>query len=519
MPASESRGESRPDFIDNVGVFVAGAYDRIAQLLGKLLWHIFTPSRWLLQKLDQGENELRERLQSASRLKWLSWWIAVQLVRLVSFVVYWASVGPIYIAVLIACAFLFWAASKPFFFSEWVGALWIGAVLLWLLSRKGNRFWKSLSNIAGAVAIGVTPQFLFLCAYNGFIDGEMTPPHVLQEAIKAYEHAAVWMYQALEPVREISWFWWVLGGVGLLFLTYVSESRRLFATTLWLRGLLASFVFVVAVTTSFSLSSSIRVWNWEPDMNHRLQAAFKETVTHETELNLAEALKDWFASHKEAQTALPGYVQSFEKALRDLGQRRDDQGRQDLWKGARTAMKALVPKDFGAQLGVAPDSNHGAERKKTADVSDLLALEAQIKAKNAMLATRANQARAATLNVIAQIIDVSATSIPLLKEISGEMINSAAEILSERMLERLPIEKAVFKMQEVASEVKEGISRNIDALALGLFTVQTVARQTLNGMAVEEVKGRISEETHRITVVRESAERAAREAARGARGR
>ena len=49
-----------------------------------------------------------------------------------------------------------------------------------------------------------------------------------------------------------------------------------------------------------------------------------------------------------------------------------------------------------------------------------------------MLATRANQARAATLNVIAQIIDVSATSIPLLKEISGEMINSAAEIFKRK---------------------------------------------------------------------------------------
>ena len=254
-------------------------------------------------------------------------------------------------------------------------------------------------------------------------------------------------------------------------------------------------------------------------MNHRLQAAFKETVTHETELNLAEALKDWFASHKEAQTALPGYVQSFEKALRELGQRRDDQGRQDLWKGARTAMKALVPKDLGAQLGVARDSNHGAERKNAADISDLLALEAQIKAKNAMMATRANQARAATVNVIAQVIDVSATSIPLLKEISGEMISTAAEILSERLLERLPIEKGVFKMQEVASEVKEGISGNIDALALGLFTVQAMAGQTLNGMAVEDVKGRISEETHRIAVVREEAERAAREAARGARVR
>jgi hypothetical protein len=185
MPAGESRDESRPDFVENAGVFVSEAYDRIAQLLSKLLWRIFTPSRWLLQKLEKSESELWERLQSASRLTWLSWWIAAQLVRLVSLIVYWASVGPIYIVVLIACAFLFWAALKPFFFSEWVGALWFGAVLLWLLSRKGSRFWRSFSNIAGAVAIGVTPQFLFLCAYNCFIDGEMTPPHVLQEAIKA----------------------------------------------------------------------------------------------------------------------------------------------------------------------------------------------------------------------------------------------------------------------------------------------------------------------------------------------
>ena len=138
MPASESRGVSKPDWVDNAGNFVSGVYDRVAQFLGKLLWHIFTPSRWLLQKLDKGESDLRRRLQSASRLKWLSWWIAVQLVRLASFVVYWASVGPIYIAVLIACAFLFWAASKPFFFSEWVGALWIGARSLVALVPKGE---------------------------------------------------------------------------------------------------------------------------------------------------------------------------------------------------------------------------------------------------------------------------------------------------------------------------------------------------------------------------------------------
>jgi hypothetical protein len=66
--------------------------------------------------------------------------------------------------------------------------------------------------------------------------------------------------------------------------------------------------------------------------------------------------------------------------------------------------------------------------------------------------------------------------------------------------------------------VKDGISRNVDALALGLFAVQATARQALNGMAVEEVKGRISEETRRIAVARVEAERA-RETARRARVR
>src|SRR5208337_2439001 len=286
MPVSQSKGESKPDFVDRAGGLAAWAYDRVAHLLDRLLWYIYTPTRWLLHRLDGSEAQLRKRLQTARGLKRFGWWIAVQLVRLVSFAVYWASVGPVFIVTLIACALLFWAALKPFVFSEWVGALWFGSVLFWLMSRKGTRLWRSFSKIAGAVAIGVTPQFLFLCAYNGFIDGEMAPPQFLQEAINAYEYAAVWMYHALEPVRELPWFWWALGALGVLLLSYLSDSPKLLVTSLWLRGLLASFICVVAVTTSLSLSASIHVWNWEPDMQLRLKAAFKEKVSHETELNL-----------------------------------------------------------------------------------------------------------------------------------------------------------------------------------------------------------------------------------------
>ena len=518
MPVSQSRGESKPDFVDRATGFAAWAYDRVAHLLGRLLWYIYMPTRWLLQRLDGSEAQLRQRFETARGLKRFGWRTAVQLVRLVSFAVYWASAGPLYVVTLIAFVLLFWAASKPFFFSEWVGALWFGSVLFWLLSRKGTRLWRSFSKIAAAVAIGVTPQFLFLCAYNGFIDGEMAPPQFLQETINAYEYAAVWMYHALEPVRELPWFWWALGALGLLLLSYLSDSPKLLATGLWLRGLLASFVFIVAVTTSLSLSASIHVWNWEPDMQLRLKAALKEKASHETELNLAEALKNWFASHKKMQTVLPAYVRSFEKAFAELDRRRDNEGRQDLKNGARTAMKALVPKDLG-ELGKLPKSDPVAEEKNDAAVSELMALETQIKADNGVLASRANQARATTVSFIAQMVDVPATSIPLLKEIVGEMINTSAEMLSERVLEHLPFEKVVSKAQKVTGEVREKISGSIDALALSLFTVQTSARPALNGMNFEEVKGRISEETQRFTVAREEAARAARELARRARVR
>ena len=517
MPVSQTKDESKPDFVDRAAGLAAWAYDRVAHLLDRLLWYIYTPTRWLLHRLEGNEAQLRQRLQTARGLKRFGWWIAVQLVRLIAFAVYWASLGPVLIVWLIACALLFWAALKPFFLSEWVGALWFGSVLFWLLSRKGTRLWRSLSKIAAAIAIGVTPQFLFLCAYNGFIDGEMAPPHFLQEAINAYEYAAVWMYHALEPVRELPWFWWALGALGLLLLSYLSDSPKLLATSLWLRGLLASFVFVVAVTTSLSLSASIHVWNWEPDMQLRLKAAFKEKVSHETELNLAEALKNWFASHKTTPTVLPAYVRSFEKAFAELDQRRDSEGRQDLKKGAQTAIRALVPKDLG-ELGKFPKSDPVAEEKDDAPVSELMVLETQIKADNGVLASRASQARATTVSFIAQVVDVPATSIPLLKEIVSEMINTSAEKLSERVLEHLPLEKAASKAQKITSDVREKISGSIDALALSLFTVQTMARPALNGMNFEEVKSRISEETQRFTVAREEAARA-RESARRARGR
>ena len=119
----------------------------------------------------------------------------------------------------------------------------------------------------------------------------------------------------------------------------------------------------------------------------------------------------------------------FKGSTGELDQRRDIEGRQDLKKGARTAMRALVSKDLADTLAKSSTSDRHIEPHDDPVVSELLALETQIKAENAVLAVPASQARAATVGFIAQIVDVPTTSIPLLKEILGEMINTSAEIL------------------------------------------------------------------------------------------
>src|SRR5208337_2978133 len=79
MPVSQSKGESKPDFVDRAAGLAAWAYDRVAHLLDRLLWYIYTPTRWLLHRLDGSEDQLRKRLQTARGLKRFGWWIAVQL--------------------------------------------------------------------------------------------------------------------------------------------------------------------------------------------------------------------------------------------------------------------------------------------------------------------------------------------------------------------------------------------------------------------------------------------------------
>ena len=47
------------------------------------------------------------------------------------------------------------------------------------------------------------------------------------------------------------------------------------------------------------------------------------------------------------------------------------------------------------------------------------------------------------MNTIAQIVNVQVGSQPMLREILGEMINATAEHISQRIVDRLPLERGI----------------------------------------------------------------------------
>jgi hypothetical protein len=132
-----------------------------------------------------------------------------------------------------------------------------------------------------------------------------------------------------------------------------------------------------------------------------------------------------------------------------------------------------------------------------------------------VLKQRADQAREAAVNFIAQVVEVSVPLKPFLSAIVNEVINASAEVLSKRILERVPIEEAVKKGEQLSSDVRSKIVNAIDLLAIKLFGVAGVEGAAARGVKVEEVRARIAEEARRLTAAREAEAARARARPRG----
>jgi hypothetical protein len=466
-----------------------------------IAYFVTFPEHWLLTIIESAEQKLR--LAPSSSVRALRW-TRLQILRLARFAAHWSSKGVLFLIIIFCYGFACWVLVKPFIWSEWVGAIWGFAILVWLFLGVAKLL-PELNKVAFVTAIGVTPQFLFLVAHNGFIEGQMVPPAILQGLIHEYEFIAVWLYTQLEPLHEITWYWWALGAVLLLLTAYLLDNAKLLSRALALRSALASFLFLATITSSLTLSTAIPVSNWEPDLQARLKARLAEEVRYETELNLAVELQKWFETHRNVPNAIPVYSRTFGEALKQLGYDVNDETKRlprDVVKATRDAMKELVPKNLGDTLGQRGTNGDRGGRKVSASVSELLSLDREMKDRSVVLKERADQARETAVNFIAQVVEVSAPLKPFVRAIVDEVINASAEILSARILERIPIEAVVKKSEQVSNDVRSKISDGIDLLAVKLFSISAAERAVL-GVKVEPLRERIAEETRRLTVARE----------------
>lgn len=503
-------------------------YKRVEDLLLRALVLTGDPGRWLLGKIETADTGLVEKAALFQKLlRSAGWWLLSKLLRLC----YWATalvvIGPlilIYVIIFLGFwfGFLYLFVFKPFEYTEWVGAYWIGAVIVWIfLAPAPNRWWAGFGRISLYVIVGVTPQFIFLCVYNGLQDAEFSPPTFIQTLINGYEYLTVWTYTKLRPVKELEWYWWALAAIGLLCVSFVLNRPRVLTTSLQLRKALSSLVFITWVTVSLSLSSAVPVGNWQPDIEARLRADLREEVRSETQIYLATSLANWFKGHPGLQTRLPIYVRNFDSALREIDEHSSASGSntKDIAAAARIAIKSLVPPDIALTLAAAMPTARAQRGEGSSSVSALLNHDREMKQLNKDLKQQADQARAVGVAFIAQVVDVSVPTIPLLKEIVGEVINTTAELISDYIAKRIPVEQAIVTSQKISHTVDNAIQSSIEEIFLALFAINSAAHPVLNGTNPEEVRNVIDREARRITSTRVQEESRAREAARRARGR
>lgn len=496
----------------SIGSFCGHAYYKAAYALA-------APFARLAARLEATEQTILDRGRSPGILARLMHWLWRLPVRVPRWALQRIAIliveGPVWLAsVSIVLAGLFFLVITPITYAEWVGGAWYGALFTWWLSKAYSAAWvRALGRVAWLVAIGVTPQFTFLLLYNGLPDMGFAVPPLLAPVAKGYEYLAVSLNSLLAPLGDIAWYWWLGGACGVLVLSWVLERPSLHAKALRLREVIAAAVFALAITGSVGFSYLTPAGTWEPNLQSRLQASLKEQAFYQATISLSEELSRWFASPGGRATHLPLYVRSFEDAIREVQAGREStQARaEDIRKGTQAAIKTLVPPET-AKIAAASAPASTLERHIPGTTWELLGMDAQLKDANVALKVRANQIRASAVAVISQAVNVSVSSVPMLREILGEMINTTAEQVSRQLVDRVPIERGMKTAQNTVETVRSAISSSADKIAEVLFASRGAgpdlahAKLALGAVVTNEIRkaahARVEAEAHRARAAR-----------------
>jgi hypothetical protein len=490
----------------------------LARIYYKVVYALAAPFARLAARLEATEQKILDRGRSHGILWRLVYWLWRLPVRAPRWALQKTAIlivdGPVWLAsVSLFLAGLFFLVITPITYAEWVGGAWYGALFAWWVSKAYTVSWvRALGRVARLLAIGVTPQFIFLLLYNGLPELGIAVPSFLAPMVKAYEYLAVSVNDLLAPLSDIAWYWWLGVACGVLVLSWLLELPRLHATALHLREVLAAAVFALAVTGSVGFSYLVPAGAWEPNLQSRLQASLKEQAFYQATISLSEELSRWFTSPGGRTTHLPLYVRSFEDAIQEIRTGREGtQARtEDIRKGTQAAIKTLVPPE-AAKIVAATAPASSAERHIPGTTWELLGMDAQLKDANIVLKVRANQIRASAVAVISQAVNVSVSSVPMLREILGEMITTTAEQISRQIVDRVPIERGIKTAQNTVEAVRSAVSSSADKIAEILFTSRAGpdlahAKLALGAVVTNEIRRaahtRVEAEAHRARAAR-----------------
>lgn len=430
------------------------------------------PISWLLRKVAPFDDLMASRTRSA-RFMIRPF---LRLLRLPLIGLRWLLEGIEYVIVygllwIIGILLVSLLAGVPIMYTEWVGGVWYGGLASWYGLRAHEKwYWRAFAKISAMVAIAVTPQFLFLLLYNGLPDAGIAPPTALDTLIKLHEYGSVRLNELLQPIHEVPWYWWAGAAVVLALISVALEAPTLVNRTLWLRQAMSALIFMAAITGSVGFSALNEIHNWEPDIQARLHARLKEQSYYQSTITVSQELKRWFESDRSRVTVLPAYVRSFEVAIHEVSAGSTDVKPEDVRRGTQKAARGLVPAN-AADIAVGELSPfHSATARVPGRIDALLAEDAELRRSNAKIKARAAEIRAITENTIAQIVNVQVGSQPMLREILGEMINATAEHISQRILDRLPLERGMATVRSSSETAHRSVSTNSDKLAEALFS-------------------------------------------------
>jgi hypothetical protein len=427
---------------------------------------------------------------------------------------YWLFLGLPFLFVWLFCVLVLPLAAlhQGFEYTGWIGFGWAATVFAWLVLAEIRRKWaRALSDLAFYVMLGMTPQIVFLCLHNGLPDIGLAPPAAVVAGLKAYEHAAVALRMAMDPVKEIAWWWLALLLLGLFLLSAALRIPNLLATGLRLQKTLDNCLLVIWITTALSFAATSPAPDYQPDIQARLRTDKDEIAKLETEISLAQELARFYTENPATPTILKDEASNLSDAMEQAEHGAHGQTRADLAAARVATIKALVPINLAATL-TAGLSAPAANSPVPGSAEKLLDLDQEAQKAREELAVEAEHARAASVAVIAKLAQIPFKTVPLFDEIFGEIIEDAAEQLSERIMAHIPVERALSTARGLQTTVGQVVSANIRPIFVGLFGVETNLTRTLNGEDAGELRDYLAQETSKVTAARVQEERASESA-------